>query len=209
MLLVLYECIFSTCSKCTVVIPRMSQDIFVLNRKSLTRYRCLWCAAVTREAFLSEVVWRCTRTDRSVRMPSRGFDESFPSGCISARGHFLCFKKKKKSPRQKHPKTAKANYVHWTREKKCNILLVKFPRTVSRGEKVIAAPWYDDDLWCKTKTEFTCQKATTWTPRNFPLWHQWRQLYSSQLLFFFLYMISLFCEWISDCIIKTRVLLID
>lgn len=126
------------CLKCTVVIPRMSQNIFVLNWKSLTRYRCLWCAAVTREAFLSEVVWCCTRTDRSVRMPSRGFDESFPSGCISARCHFLCFKKKK-GPRQKHPKTAKVNYVHWTREKKCNILLVKFPRTVSCGEKVIAA----------------------------------------------------------------------
>lgn len=185
MLLVLYECIFSTCLKCTVVIPRMSQNIFVLNRKSLTRYRCLWCAAVTREAFLSEVIWCCTRTDRSVRMPSRGFDESFPSGCISARCHFLCFKKKK-SPRQKHPKTAKANYVHWTREKKCNILLVKFPRTVSCGEKVIAAPWYEDDLWCKT----------TWTPRNFPLWHQWRQLYSSQLFFFFIWFLYFASEFL-------------
>lgn len=200
MLLVLYECIFSTCSKCTVVIPRMSQDIFVLNRRSLTRYRCLWCAAVTREAFLSEVVRCCTRADRSVRMPSRGFDESFPSGCISARGHFLCFKKKK-SPRQKHPKTAKANYVHWTREKKCNILLL--PRRKSDCGPMI---WWwfvvqnQNRIYMPESNHMNTQKFPTMTPVASTLFIS---------VVFFLYMISLFCEWISDCIIKTHVLLID
>lgn len=88
---------------------------------------CLWSSTVTRGAFLSDE-WSCL-----VLWPygQFGLNEGSPSGCISARPLFLCWKTKKK--RQKQLKTINTNDLNQTQSEKCNILLVKFLNSVSCG----------------------------------------------------------------------------
>lgn len=209
MLLVLYECIFSTCSKCTVAIPRMSQDIFVLNRKSLPN--SVSVPLVCRGDPWSFFVW-----SRLVLHPHRqvGWDAqprvrwTLPLWLHLCSGSFPVFQEEEE-PKTKASKNSEGELRPLDSWKKvqysaCEIPPYRVPRRKSDCGPMI---WWwfvvqnQNRIYVPESNHMNTPEISHYDTSGVNFIHL--------SCFFFLYMISLFCEWISDCIIKTHVLLID